>query len=135
MIIGVGLDIQAISKIAASLESPAYLKKVFTPAEIALCQPTPHPADHFAGKFAIKEACMKALGAGIRQGLWFTDIEVLNHASGAPYLTLYQEALRRAADLRVTTMHLSISHSAGVAVGVVILEHIEGAHLATHPPH
>jgi len=122
MIIGIGLDIQSISKIAASIESPSYHKKVFTPAEIALCQSAPHPADHFTGKFAVKEACMKALGMGIRQGIWFTDIEVLNHATGAPYLNLYNEAQRQAAAWHVTTTHVSLSHSAGIAVGVVILE-------------
>jgi holo-[acyl-carrier protein] synthase len=122
MILGVGIDIQEIAKIAASIESPAFLRKVFTPAEIALCEDKHSPAQHFAGKFAVKEAFMKAIGAGIRQGVWFNDIEVLNRETGAPYLQLYREADRIAGELGVVSIHLSLSHSAGIAVGVVIVE-------------
>ncbi len=123
MIIGVGIDIEEIAKIARSIESAAFVEKNFTPQEAELCQGTRFPDQHFAGKFAAKEAFMKAIGAGIRQGIWFSDIEVLNRDTGAPYVQLYREAQKLANAIGVTSIHLSISHSAGVAVSVVVLEH------------
>src|SRR5262249_19880386 len=99
----------------------AFVRKVFTPAEAAICESTRFPGQHFSGKFALKEAFMKAIGSGIRQGLWFTDIEVLNSETGAPYIQLYREAQRLAAESGVASIFASISHSAGIAVGVVIL--------------
>src|SRR5260221_13923047 len=121
MIIGVGIDIQEIDKITRSIESAAFVRKVFTPAEAALCESKRFPGQHFSGKFALKEAFMKAIGAGIRQGIWFTDIEVLNAVTGAPYLQLYREAQRRTAESGVASIFTSVSHSAGIAVGIVIL--------------
>ena len=126
MIVGVGIDIQDIAKIARSIESASFVQKNFTVQEATLCMVTRFPDQHFAGKFAAKEAFMKAVGAGIRQGVWFKDIEVLNRETGAPYLQLYGEAQKLAATIGITSIHLSISHSAGVAVGVVILEKEDG---------
>ena len=122
MIVGVGIDIQDIAKIARSIESASFVGENFTVQEAALCKETRFPDQHFAGKFATKEAFMKAVGAGIRQGVWFIDIEVLNRETGAPYVQLYGEAQQMAAIIGVTSIHLSITHSAGVAVSVVILE-------------
>ena|SRR5258708_34896468 len=122
MILGVGLDIQEIAKIAVSTQTAAFVKKVFTQSEVALCTSVLKPEDHFAGKFAAKEAFMKAIGAGIRQGIWFTDIEILNRETGAPYIQLYREAEHVATNLGVRLTHVSISHSAGIAAAVVILE-------------
>src|SRR5436190_758517 len=96
MIVGVGIDIQDIAKIARSIDSPAFVEKNFTRQEAEMCKVTPFPDQHFAGKFAAKEAFMKAVGAGIRQGIWFIDIEVLNRETGAPYVQLYGEAQKLA---------------------------------------
>ena len=122
MILGVGIDIEEIEKIAISIQSPAFVRKNFTPDEVALCEGKHTPAQHFAGKFTVKEAFMKAIGAGIRQGVWFSDIEVLNRETGAPYIALHREAKRIAEELGIHAIHVSLSHSAGVAVGVVIIE-------------
>jgi holo-[acyl-carrier protein] synthase len=122
MIIGIGIDIQEIAKLAESLATPAFVQKVFTPDEIGLCTAQRFPDQHFVGKFVVKEAFMKAVGSGIRQGVWFSQIEVLNRENGAPYVQLYREAARIAETLHIQTIHVTLSHSAGVAVGVVILE-------------
>src|SRR5450631_947407 len=108
MIVGLGIDLQEIAKIAHSVQSPAFVRKVFTPAEANLCTSVHAPEGHFAGKFAAKEAFMKALGAGIRQGIWFTDIEILNRDTGAPYAQLYRQAAEIALSLGVSATHLSI---------------------------
>jgi holo-[acyl-carrier protein] synthase len=123
MIVGVGLDLVAVATLAPNLQRARYLARVFTPAEVAASQGTARPAETFAGKFAAKEAFMKALGAGLRQGICFTDVEVLAEASGQPRLRVIGGAARqRLDDLQVTAIHVTITHTAGLAASVVILE-------------
>jgi holo-[acyl-carrier protein] synthase len=123
MIVGIGIDIQPVASIAQSIQRQTFIDKVFTPAEVQLCQRQPRrSAEHFAGKYAAKEAYMKAIGAGIRQGVWFTQIEILNRASGAPYVVTHRKAKSLTEELGVQTTHITISHTSDVAVGLIILE-------------
>jgi holo-[acyl-carrier protein] synthase len=122
MIVGLGIDLTSIEKIAASLQSEAFRRKVFSADEIAACEALANPAEHFAGKFAAKEALMKAIGKGIRQEVWFSQIEVLNDPAGAPYLRLNGEAGQTVQTLGATCIHVSITHAGGLAVAVVILD-------------
>jgi holo-[acyl-carrier-protein] synthase len=130
MIIGIGIDLVDIRKIAKSIESSAFQHKVFTPDELRTCGDKKKKAECLAGKFAAKEAFMKAIGMGIRQEIWFTQIEVLNRETGQPYLRVYAEAERRLNELQATGMHVSISHDDHQAVAIVILEKNE---TGTHP--
>lgn len=122
MIIGIGIDITEIEKIAKNIESEAFQRKVFTPAELKSCGEIKNSSECLAGKFAAKEALMKALGAGIRQEVWFTQIEVLNDESGKPHINVSGEAERLLQQSSAQQVHVSISHSGGMAVAVVILE-------------
>ena len=122
MILGIGIDITEIERIAKSVESEAFQRKVFTPAELKSCGKIKNSAECLAGKFAAKEAFMKALGAGIRQKVWFAQIEVLNDASGKPYINVSEEAERLLQAREAKQVHVSISHSGGMAVALVILE-------------
>lgn len=122
MILGIGIDISDIDKIAKSVESEAFQRKVFTPAELKSCGEIKNSAECFAGKFAAKEALMKALGAGIRQEVWFTQIEVLNNEAGKPYINVSGEAGMLLQQSGAKNVHISISHSMGTAVALVILE-------------
>ena len=122
MIRGIGIDITEIKKITKSLESEAFQQKVFTPAELAACSRKRNSAECLAGKFAAKEAFMKALGAGIRQEVWFTQVEVLNDQVGKPVVRLSGEAEKRFEESGATKIHVSISHSGGLAVAVVVLD-------------
>jgi holo-[acyl-carrier protein] synthase len=122
MILGIGIDITEIKRVAKSIESEAFQRKVFTPAELKSCGEIKNSAECLAGKFAAKEAFMKALGAGIRQYIWFTQIEVLNDGSGKPYVSVSGEAEMRLQHSDAQQVHVSISHSGGLAVAVVILE-------------
>ena len=122
MILGVGIDLASIEKIGESVKSEAFQRKVFMPAETAICEAYASPAEHYAGKFAAKEACMKALGRGIRQEVWFTQIEVLNDENGAPLIRLGGEAAQVAQNMGAAKIHVSITHSGGMAAAVVILE-------------
>ncbi|MEO5886887.1 MAG: holo-ACP synthase [Anaerolineales bacterium] len=122
MILGIGIDITEIERIAKSAETEAFQRKVFTPAELRSCGEVKKSAECLAGKFAAKEALMKALGAGIRQEVWFTQIEVLNDEAGRPYINFSGVAERLLQQSGAQQVHVSISHSGGMAVALVILE-------------
>jgi len=122
MILGIGIDITEIKKIEESIRSQALQRKVFTPAELKAVDGFKHKAEHLAGKFAAKEAFMKAIGAGIRQEVWFSQIEVLNDEFGKPFIKVSGEAEKRFKESKSEKVHISISHSGGMAVAVVILE-------------
>ncbi|WP_344442231.1 holo-ACP synthase [Kitasatospora nipponensis] len=121
MIIGVGIDIAAIDRFAASLErTPSMLERLFTPAERLLPSGKPRGAASLAARFAAKEALAKALGAPV--GLEWQDAEVRTEPSGRPTLHVRGTVAARAAELGVRSWHLSLSHDAGVATAVVIAE-------------
>lgn len=122
MILGVGIDLVGIDKIGESIQRVSFLHKVYTEQEIAACAGLSDPTERYAGKFAAKEAFMKAIGKGIRQKVWFTQIEVLNSETGAPVIRAKGKAASTMKALGVTRVHTSISHSGGMAVAVVILE-------------
>ncbi len=122
MILGIGIDITEIKKIEKSVQSEAFQRKVFTPAELNAVDRFKNKAEHLAGKFAAKEAFMKAIGAGIRQEVWFSQIEVLNDELEKPYINVNGEARARLQESGAKQVHVSISHSGGLAVAVVILD-------------
>ena len=115
-----GVDIIEISRIRDVLNSyqSRFLKRIFTDMEIAYCRGR---APNLAGRFAAKEATMKALGTGIR-GVGWKDIEISRKESGAPYVLLHGRAARRADILGLKDVSLSISHSRDYAVAFVVLE-------------
>ena len=122
MIVGIGVDIQEVQKISEQLDRETYVRKVFTNSEIEYCRSHSRPDESFTGKFAAKEAFMKAIKAGIRQGIGFKDIEVVNRASGSPEFNLTNLADGLLNEIQADQIHLSISHSGGVAIAMVILE-------------
>ncbi len=122
MIAGLGNDLVEVRKIARSIRSEAFLRKVFTANEIVDCRSIRNATERFAGKLAAKEALMKALGRGIRQEVWFTQIEVLHRGAGEPFFQLNGEAGRLLEELNVEYIHLSISHTRGLAAAMVLLE-------------
>jgi holo-[acyl-carrier protein] synthase len=122
MILGLGIDLVSISKIAESVKSASFRRKVFTPSEIEICETFANSAEHYSGKFAAKEAFMKAIGKGIRQEVWFKQIEVLNGETGAPYIQVSGEAEKTLSSLEVESVHVSISHTGEMAIAVIILE-------------
>ncbi|PKB69617.1 MAG: holo-[acyl-carrier-protein] synthase [SAR202 cluster bacterium Io17-Chloro-G5] len=115
-----GVDIIEIPRIKRVLDryGQRFLDHVFTPDEIAYCRGR---APNLAGRFAAKEAAMKALGTGVR-GVSWKDIEVIRADSGAPSLRLHGRAEKRAERLQVGEMSLSISHSREYAVAFVVAQ-------------
>ncbi len=124
MIVGFGMDVVEIARIARLLDGPApradrFLARCFTAAERAYCDARVDRAGRYAARFAAKEAAVKALGAPA--GLRWTDLEV-SRADGAPALALRGAAAAAASGLGVGRVLLTISHDAGVAAAAVILE-------------
>lgn len=124
MIYGTGVDIVEIARFDKFLKqgNDALFQRIFTQSEIDYCAGKKQCAQHYALRFAAKESFMKALGTGLRDGLCWKDMEVVNDKLGKPELRLYRRAeeLFREADL--SACHLSLSHDAGCAVAMVILE-------------
>jgi len=123
MIIGIGIDIADQQRFRDSLEKlgERFLKQILTEEEIAACVRYRFPVEHYVGKFAAKEAFMKAIGSGLGK-ISFQEIQVFNRESGAPYIMAHHRAATMIAQLGVTTIHVSLSHDAQVAVAVVVLE-------------
>jgi len=121
-IIGLGLDATEIDRIAATIEryGDRFLRRVFTDREIAYCVRRRVPAIHFAGRFAAKEAGMKALGTGHSQNVLWRDVEVIRHG-GPPQLQFHGGAARRFAALDARTSLLSITHTDTLAFAQVLL--------------
>ncbi len=114
-VIGVGIDVVEIDRFEASLaRTPGLRERLFTAAEAG------RPPASLAARFAAKEAVAKALGAPV--GMAWHDAEVVSESSGRPLLELRGTVLARAEALGVTSVHLSLSHDAGIASAVVVLE-------------
>jgi holo-[acyl-carrier protein] synthase len=124
MIVGLGVDIAEIDRIEAAIvrRGRAFIQRVFTPAEIAYCERHRHQAERYAGRFAAKEAAMKALGTGWRRGVRWVDIEVVREPSGKPTLK-FSGVTRAIADrLGVKHIAITITHTGNMALAEVIFE-------------
>jgi len=124
MIAGIGIDIIEIRRIKDGYKKfgDNFLTKIFTDAELEYCSKFKKNFESLAGKFSVKEAFMKAIGSGIRQGVWFKDIEVLNLPTQAPYIKLHNIAQKKHQKLGSPDIHISITHTAKTAAAIVILE-------------
>lgn len=123
MIHGVGydlIDVPRVSKLVESNES--YLHKVFTDEEIEYSKGTAASAQHFAARFAAKEAFLKALGTGWRDGISFSDIGVVRDKLGKPELVVTGKAAEKLKDLGIVAIHLSLTHLPEIAGAFVVLE-------------
>jgi holo-[acyl-carrier protein] synthase len=114
-VVGVGVDVVDISRFGDALRrTPAMVERLFTAEE------STRPLASLAARFAAKEALAKALGAP--GNLDWHDAEVVSGSSGRPLLSLSGTVAARAAELGATSVHLSLSHDAGIASAVVVLE-------------
>lgn len=122
--IGVGVDLVEVSRARAMLAAKGgqVFDRLLTPAEAAYCRSRPDPAEHVAVRLAAKEAVYKALqGSDAARGIGWREIEVTRALDGRPDVTLSGLAAERAAELRVTRVLLSLSHTHEAAVAVAVL--------------
>jgi holo-[acyl-carrier protein] synthase len=130
LIFGIGTDIIEVARMEEKLLRTEGLKaEVFTPAEIAYCESKKYPAQHFAARFAAKEAFFKAMGTGWADGYRFAEIEVVNDPSGRPRLRVHGRVEGFCRDRGVAGMQVSLAHVKEYAKAVVVLEtDAAGAH-------
>lgn len=122
MIVGVGCDIIEIERIARAIKSESFIRRVFTAEEAAYCQRRgQQAAASFAARFAAKEAVLKALGTGLREGS-LQEIAVDNDGLGKPLLQLSGHFAMLAKQLGVKNIQISLSHSRELATAYVIME-------------
>ena len=121
-IIGIGIDATDLPRVADLLErhGERFLHRVFTDGEISYCTKRRDPVPHLAGRFAVKEAAMKALGTGHSRGVLWKDIEVVR-GGGPPRLQLHGGAARRAESMGVKRSLVTITHSQALAFAQVLL--------------
>jgi holo-[acyl-carrier protein] synthase len=124
MIRGIGIDVEKISKLkrAIEIEGESYIREVFTPSEIQYAEEKKLKYQHYAGRFAIKRAVIKALGTGWQHGLRWLDVETNNDNYGKPFILLRGKAKELVEKMGIKNSVVSISHSDEYAVGLVVFE-------------
>jgi holo-[acyl-carrier protein] synthase len=124
MVLGTGIDIVNIERIERVMTrwGDLFLHRVFTEREIQWCQKRNRPSECFATRFAAKEAFLKAVGWGLRNGIQWTDMEVENDRMGKPSLTIHGKAKEVLQTLRIQNALLTLSHDRQYAVAHVLLE-------------
>ena len=123
-IVGTGIDIVECLRIAQMIErhGELFITRVYTDAEIEYCTARKAATQHYAGRWAAKEAVLKALGTGWRRGISWRDIEIRNDRKGAPTVNLRAGARDVMEKAGIRKLHVSISHCRSFAVAHVVAE-------------
>ena len=126
MIVAIGIDIIEVARIReVLLRTPRFRERVFTRNERAYCDGRGAvAAQHYAARFAAKEAALKALQTGWRGGISWQDVEIAGRESGAPYLIFHGQVLELFNSSGAAAAHLSLSHTTEHAIAQVVLEKV-----------
>jgi len=127
VIVSIGIDIIEVRRIReVLLRTPRFAERVFTKAERAYCDGRGAvAAQHYAARFAAKEAAIKALQTGWSGGIAWQDVEVASRENGAPYLVFHGKLLELLQGSGATGVHLSMSHTSEHAIAEVVLEKVD----------
>jgi len=124
MIVGTGIDIAEVPRIAKSIErfGDRFLQRIFTAGEMRYCDSKANRVERYAARFAAKEAAMKAIGTGWNHGVAWRDVEVSRMPGGRPTIKFHGKAAEFADKLGARNVALSLSHTDQIAIAQVILE-------------
>ncbi len=124
MIIGTGIDIIEVERVAASYKrfGERFLKRILRASEIEYCLSHKNPVPFIAARFAAKEAISKAFGTGITEKLGWLDIEICKEGSGKPYVKLHNKGLQLMEEYGANGLHISLSHTQNYATATAVLE-------------
>ena len=124
MIIGIGIDLVEIQRVTRLLEKhpDRFAKRLFTETEREYCEKMPHPGQHFAARFAAKEAFVKAIGIGFAKGIRWSAIGVKHLPSHQPILEIKGRALEELQARHGKSIHVTLSHTATHACAAVVIE-------------
>ncbi len=120
MVLGVGIDIIEIDRVAKAMNNPEFIKRIFTIDEQEYLRNRKNNTSTAAGYFAVKEAAAKALGTGFGKVKW-TDIEVVRHENGKPGIKLHGNAQSAMDSMGGSSILVSISHSKSYAIAQAII--------------
>jgi len=127
MIKGIGTDIIEVERVASKMQKEnGFRELVFSAAEIKYCEKKTNKYEHYAARFAAKEALGKALGLGWAEGTTINEVEILNNSEGKPYINFIGETAKKIASLNLGNIHVSLSHIKIYATAVVIIEEKPG---------
>ncbi len=123
MIYGIGVDLVKIQRIEEAVKrwDRRFLDRIFTPIEQEYSYRQKQPFLHLAGRFAVKEAVLKALGTGLRSGIRWVEIEIVNQPSGKPEVRVSGKVKELLQQHHVEAIHVSISHDSDYSVGQAVL--------------
>jgi holo-[acyl-carrier protein] synthase len=117
----VGVDLLPVARMARlAAENPGIQETIFTALELRYCRGKRRATEHLAGRFAAKEAVLKALGTGLGQRMRWTDVEIVNGILGRPMVRLYGEVAARAAQLGLADLDVSLAHTSELAVAQAV---------------
>ncbi len=123
MIIGTGIDMIEVERIAEKISKEAGFKElVFSKKEISYCESKTNKFEHYAARFAAKEAFLKALGTGWTSGVALNEIEILHNGNGQPQLSLLDETAKTLSNINNNKVLVSLSHLKAIASAVVIIQ-------------
>ena len=123
MIAGIGIDMIEVDRVAGKIgKDEGFRELVFSKTEIEYCEPKANKYQHYAARFAAKEAFLKAIGTGWVTGTAFNEIEVIHDANGRPSLHLLGSTAKLAAEMGITKISVSLSHISNAASAIVLLE-------------
>ncbi len=123
MIEGIGIDMIEVERIKHNIEKDAGFKEmIFSENEIIYCESKTNKFEHYAARFAAKEAFFKALGTGWSEGTYFKDVEIIHNENGKPGIKLSGETQTTLAALEIIKISVSLSHLKTLATAVVIIE-------------
>lgn len=128
MIVGIGVDIVDVARVQGLLERyrDRFAQRVFTDAENRYASGSVKSAERLAGRFAVKEAVLKAFGTGKSQGILWRDVETVRGPRGKPKVQLHGNAQKYLKSLKADQVHVSISHDGDKAVAFVVIERAGG---------
>ena len=124
MIVGVGVDIVNVTRLKSAIErfGDRFLRRVFTEKELQDCLGKANQYERLAARFAAKEAVVKAIGIGLRNGITWQDVEVRNDGMGKPDIYTHGKCKQMMHVLSVNRIHVSLSHFDEMAIAMVVLE-------------
>jgi holo-[acyl-carrier protein] synthase len=123
MFFGVGIDLIEVERVAEKISKKSGFKElVFSPAEINYCEAKTNKYEHYAARFAAKEAFFKAIGTGWINGTAFNEVEIINNETGKPEMSFLGKTAVSVAEMKLGKIAVSLSHVKSMASAVVIIE-------------
>lgn len=125
MIFGIGTDLIEVQRVAEKMgKKEGFKELVFSPNEINYCEPMTFKFEHYAARFAAKEAFFKALGTGWKEGTAFNEVEIINNAAGKPEINFLGKTAITVSEMKLGKISVSLAHVKTMATAVVIIENV-----------